>query len=375
MKNGYCLGFFLLLFVFTNAQLIDRAATDETVGLYNKLKSWSSKGVLFGHQHAREYGHGWEDRKNTSDVKLVTGSNPAVIGFDFMVFDEKDPDKKDRGIKQMRKLMADTYDRGGVVTIAWHAANPVLALNGTDKGNGFNWEEGYSNLAVPEILPGAPYNVVFKAKLKVIGEFVKSVKGKDGKPVPMIFRPFHEMDGSWFWWGRTHRTAEEYKELWKFTVQYLRDSLNVHQFIYAYSPDCGFQSKESYLIDYPGGEYVDMLGMDNYNDLGRYGKYDIEAAKKKLQILGEVGKEFNKLIALTETGLESIVKNDWYTTVLLPLLKDSKLPITYVLVWRNDIYSATHFYAPYPGHASVPDFIKFYNDPYTIFESDLKPAQ
>lgn len=115
--------------------------------------------------------------------------------------------------------------------------------------------------------------------------------------------------------------------------------------------------------------------MDNYNDLVRYGKYDIEAAKKKLQILGEVGKENNKLIALTETGLESIVKNDWYTTVLLPLLKDSKLPITYVLVWRNDIYSATHFYAPFPGHASVPDFIKFYNDPYTIFESDLKPAQ
>jgi mannan endo-1,4-beta-mannosidase len=48
------------------------------------------------------------------------------------------------------------------------------------------------------------------------------------------------------------------------------------------------------------------------------------------------------------------------------------MQLSYVLVWRNDARSATHYYAPYPGHSSVPDFIKFYNDPFTLFEKDLK---
>jgi mannan endo-1,4-beta-mannosidase len=48
------------------------------------------------------------------------------------------------------------------------------------------------------------------------------------------------------------------------------------------------------------------------------------------------------------------------------------LRLAYVLVWRNDSRSPTHYYAPFPGHPAVPDFIDFYNDPYTLFEKDLK---
>ncbi len=46
--------------------------------------------------------------------------------------------------------------------------------------------------------------------------------------------------------------------------------------------------------------------------------------------------------------------------------------LAYVLVWRNDTRSPTHYYAPYPGHVSEADFRKFYEDPYTLFEKDLK---
>ena len=46
--------------------------------------------------------------------------------------------------------------------------------------------------------------------------------------------------------------------------------------------------------------------------------------------------------------------------------------LCYVLVWRNDVRSPTHYYAPVPGHICVPDFMKFYNDPYTLFLNDLK---
>jgi mannan endo-1,4-beta-mannosidase len=53
---------------------------------------------------------------------------------------------------------------------------------------------------------------------------------------------------------------------------------------------------------------------------------------------------------------------------LLKAVKTAPLQLCYVLVWRNDARSATHFYAPFPGQLSVPGFIRFYNDPFTWFE-------
>ncbi len=114
-----------------------------------------------------------------------------------------------------------------------------------------------------------------------------------------------------------------------------------------------------------------MVGMDNYADMGR-DRYDIEVAAKKLKIVSDYARKAKKLAAFTETGLESIPDSTWWTQTLLKTMKTGKMHLAYVLVWRNDIRSPTHYYAPYPGHASVPDFLEFYNDPYTLFEKDLK---
>jgi mannan endo-1,4-beta-mannosidase len=56
----------------------------------------------------------------------------------------------------------------------------------------------------------------------------------------------------------------------------------------------------------------------------------------------------------------------------LKTMRTGDMRLCYVLVWRNDSRSPTHYYAPFPGQVSVPDFLKFYNDPYTLFEKDLK---
>ena len=62
---------------------IDKDATKETKALYKNLKEISKKNILFAHQHATEYGHGWNGDVNRSDVKSVTGSYPAMVGVDF----------------------------------------------------------------------------------------------------------------------------------------------------------------------------------------------------------------------------------------------------------------------------------------------------
>jgi mannan endo-1,4-beta-mannosidase len=249
--------------------------------------------------------------------------------------------------------------------VSWHFSNPV------SKG-GFYWVDTLSKPAVKYIIPGGSDHDLYKKILRTIADLANTTKGNDGKLVPMIFRPYHEFDGDWFWWGRSHCTIDEFKTLWRFTVSYLRDSLQVHNFIYAFSPDNKFNNEEMFLERYPGNEWVDMVGMDNYGDFGRDGKYDLGAGFKKLKIVSDFAIKAGKLAAFTETGLESIPDTDWWTEKLLGTIRKEKLKLSYVLVWRNDSRSPTHYYAPYPGHVSEKDFIKFYNDEYTLFENDLK---
>jgi mannan endo-1,4-beta-mannosidase len=148
--------------------------------------------------------------------------------------------------------------------------------------------------------------------------------------------------------------------------------LGVHNFLYAFSPDNKFTSETEFLERYPGDDWVDMVGMDNYGDFGRNGQYNLDAGLQKLKIVSAYAQKSRKLAAFTETGLESIPNPTWWTETLLKTLKNDSLKLCYVLVWRNDSRSATHYYAPYPGHSSVPDFMRFYNDPFTLFERDLK---
>jgi mannan endo-1,4-beta-mannosidase len=345
--------------------LVDKEATKETQAQYKNLHRLAEKHTLFGHQHATEYGHGWEGDKDRSDVKSVTGSHPAVIGIDLNGVTTGSAASIQRNKKQLKKITQDTYNRGGVTTVAWHFSNPV------SKG-GFYWVDSLSKPAVKYLMPGGAAHQQYKEILKEIGDWANQIKGADGKSVPVIFRPYHEMDGDWFWWGKAHSTREEFISLWRFTVSYLRDSLQVHNFIYAFSPDNRFSTEKEFLERYPGDEWVDMVGMDNYGDMGRDGKYNLEAAIAKLKIVDAYAKKAGKLAAFTETGLESIPNTTWWTETLLKVMRAGDFRLCYVLVWRNDERSPTHYYAPFPGHSSVPDFLKFYNDPYTLFEKDLK---
>lgn len=346
------------------SQPIDKHASNETVALFNNLKRLSENHTLFGHQHATEYGHGWHGELDRSDVKSVCGSHPAVVGIDFLGFSGRSEQEIEQTKDELRKNVIDTYNRGGITTAAWHFINPVSE-------GGFYWVRGVSQPAVKYIIPGGEAHGKYKEILSGIGEWAKRLVGNDGTLAPVIFRPFHEFDGGWFWWGAPHCTKEEFISLWRFTVSYLRDTMDVHNFLYAYSPDNRFRSEKDYLKRYPGDEWVDIVGMDNYGDLGR-DRYNLAGASKKLKIVSDYALKKGKLAAFTETGLESIPDSTWWTETLLKVMTQDAMSLAYVLVWRNDIHSPTHYYAPFPGQVSVPDFLKFYEDSYTLFEDDIK---
>lgn len=98
--------------------------------------------------------------------------------------------------------------------------------------------------------------------------FAGELKDDEGKPIPIIFRPFHEHTQTWSWWGASCTTATEFIALWKFTVNYLRDTKGIHQFIYAISPQMDtVKTEDDFLFRWPGDDYVDFIGMDCYHGL------------------------------------------------------------------------------------------------------------
>jgi len=354
--------------------LVDPNATHETRALYRNLLALSQNHVLFGHQDALAYGVGRRDNQQSfSDVKDVTSSYPAIYGWDIghIAYDNNvDSVPFDLMIKYIR----EGYERGGVITISWHELSP--------RPHKPIWSREPKPALV---IPGGEMHEEFRERLDMVGNFFNQLRDSKGRPIPVIFRPYHEHNGDWFWWCRHNSTEDEYIDLWRYTVHYLRDTLNINHLLYAISPDRSRMETahrdEDFLYAYPGNDYVDIIGLDNYWDAGGSSNFNPDITREQqdslfllsLQTLVRIAEERGKIPALTETGYNRLTADDWFTSrILAPLREDSVArKIAWVLVWRNAWFS--HFFAPYPGHPAADDFNRFRQDDIIIFEEDLPP--
>lgn len=343
--------------------LCDSEATAETKALYKNLQKISTTGFLFGHQDALAYGVNWKYEEGRSDVKDVTGDYPALYGWDLGGKEDLEANDID-GVPfdKMEKWITQVYDRGGVNTFSWHMKNPLTGKNA--------WDTTPRSFA--SILPGGSHHKLYRQWLDHAADFLGSLKGSDGKAIPILYRPFHELTGNWFWWCQNNCTPEEYKIAWQFTVNYFK-SKNIHNLIYVYNTSL-VTTKEAFLKYYPGDDYVDILSFDNYlyTNPTKDNSY-VENNLNLIRIMDEVGKERNKLIALAETGYETIPYNKYWTKTIMNSL--GNYPVAFVLVWRNHGWQEQeqkmHYYAPFKGHPNEKDFVDFYNLPQTYFQSDV----
>ncbi len=342
----------------------DVYATALTKNLYHNLFQLKDTYTLFGHQDDLAYGVGWKYEKGRSDIKSVVQDYPALYGWDLAHL-ELDSAKNIDGVpfENMKSYIKDAYRRGGVVTISWHASNPLTEKSAWDITEG----------SLHSILPGNLKHEKYKTWLDKVAVFIQQLKTDQGAPIPILFRPFHELTGNWFWWGKNVSSSADFKAIWKFTVDYLQKEKNIHQLLYVYNT-ADFDSNADFLARYPGDDQVDILSFDKYQYEQNKGRENfIVSMEAQLGILTEVAKSKNKICAIAETGYEAVQDKTWWTNTLYPLIV--KYPIAYVLVWRNQGYMATskkmHYYAPYPGQISSADFKKFYQLPKVVFQNKL----
>ncbi|MFW5821733.1 MAG: glycoside hydrolase family 26 protein [Bacteroidota bacterium] len=338
-------------------ELADSNATQETRALFMNLLKHRDSSVMFGHQDDLAYGIGWWAEDFRSDVNDVAGKYPAVFGWDVGEIGQGGKNIDNVSFEKMKEWMIKAYEKGGINTISWHLDNPVTG--------GDSWD---TTRAVYSIIPGGEKHEHYKNLLDTLAVFISALKTEEGTMVPVIFRPFHELNGSWFWWGRGSSTVEEYITLFRFTVQYMRDEKNLHNILYSYSTD-RFTHEDEYLERFPGEMYVDILGYDDYWSFADEGK--IPEGINSLRILAKMGQRMNKPFALTESGYETIPDPQWWTDKLLKPIKSDSLAskLSWLLVWRN--HDESHHYAPYPGHPSAENFREFEKDPFTWFLGDL----
>jgi mannan endo-1,4-beta-mannosidase len=344
----------------------DKNATKETVSLFANLGKLAQKGFMFGHQDDLAYGVEWRYKDGKSDVQDVTGDYPAVYGWDLGGIERINNENNIDGVpfKKMKQFIKQGYERGGVITISWHADSPL----GTQKGS---WDTTHGT--VRSILPGGSNHTLFKSWLDKVAGFIGSLKGNKGEAIPVLFRPYHEFTGNWFWWCRNACTDFEFKTLWRFTAFYLQQEKKLHNLLLVYNTSDNWKTKEEFLERYPGDDVVDMLSFDTYQyDDPQKNDWFVKNTNSLLRMVGEVAAEKDKLFALAETGYEAVPYASWWTETLLKAIGDNK--ISYVLIWRNhglaNWNKKMHYYAPYKGQVSETDFIKFYNLEKTIFEKD-----
>lgn len=355
--------FVLILFShLTRAQQLiapcDRKATTETRNLYYSMQRLTATGVMFGHHDDTAYGVNWRLQQDSSDVKDVCGSYPAVYGWDFAKM-EHDSTNDINGVpfQEQRRLVQEAYQRGGINTFCWHMDNPVNDRSAWDTtGN-----------SVKNILEGGANHDQYIQYLKRVADYIKTLKGANGEQIPILFRPFHELTGGWFWWGNRTTDPQDFIQLWRETIDYFRKKAKIHNLLIVYST-ADFNSEEEFLQRYPGDDYADVIGFDLYctNSIPDF----VVRLDQQLSILDKVAIDHHKVAAVPETGYQGIPDANWWTGTLLPeLSKYDRL--SYVLTWRNA--NQNHFFAPYPGQKSAADFVRFTSSPKVIMQNRLTP--
>ncbi len=356
-------------------KISDENATKETVVLFDNLVEIANKGVIVGQHEAytRRMGENGASYSNVSDIEKLTGEVPLLNGQDlaFVTDDKLKPGNwYDQQADIIRESVIKSHEFGVLTSFSWHFREPYAGKDFYVK----YMDESDPTLkmkAFKSIKEGGENHDYYCAKLDILAEFFESLRDENGDLIPVIFRPFHEMGGKWFWWGIPHyATAEDYKEVWQFTADYLRKEKKVHNLLFAYSPDKDFSTEEVFMEFYPGDEYIDIIGFDSYWDFS-LGDHILQGLMNQYKLVDGIAKERGKVFAHTECGydLSKPKLNNLFMDYFYKAISESGAKVSFTMFWSNKEGS---LFTPIESSDQdmKDDFIRFFKDELIITQGD-----
>jgi mannan endo-1,4-beta-mannosidase len=223
------------------------------------------------------------------EMKATVGKYPVIWGSDFTgAFKNINPDSARQNLIDTAKLM---HKKGHIITLMWHCCQPD---NGDlcEKDNIWVWDNSLSKAKWDSLTtPGTVLNNQWCKHVDIIAGYLKQLRDAN---IPVLWRPYHEMNGVWFWWCR-HPGEEGFIKLWKMMYNYFTEHHKLNNLIWVWNANAprDIPKDEAYAYkDYfPGVEYVDVLAADVYKNDWKQSHHDdlVKLGQGKLIALGEVG--------------------------------------------------------------------------------------
>jgi len=257
---------------------VNKNASPETKKLLAFIYSIKGKYIISGQ-------HNFNNQLNTfsDSAYAFTGKRPALWGSDFIYSWTTDlgQDIVNEAIKK--------WQEGYIVTLMWHEGRPTDDLP-------YDWQKSIMGKLTDDqwtqlTTPGTDLNNRWLAQIDKVAGYLKQLQDAH---VPVLWRPYHEMNGVWFWWGNK-KGENGIAKLWKMMYDRYTNYHHLNNLIWIWGAngirDIPQDEAYSYKDYYPGADYVDVLGADVYHF-----DYEQKDYNELLQLA------HGKLIALTEVG-------------------------------------------------------------------------
>ena len=264
-------------------------ASPEARALLQLLYDISGKHTLTGqHNNPNTKSH------NSQFASQYIGKTPIIFGSDWGHAKAGDSDSYLARPDIVQEAIRE-HGQGSIVALCWHAVPPTTDEPGTFRPlpnsdpkalasvQGKLLDEQFRDV----LTPGTALYNKWCAQVDVIAGYLKQLQDAH---VPVLWRPYHEMNGDWFWWGgRTgqYSTQALYRQLFDRYVKHH----HLNNLIWVWSMDRPSQPGREFVKYFPGSEYVDVLGLDVYGADFKQSYYD-----------GLVALSAGKPLALAEVG-------------------------------------------------------------------------
>lgn len=279
-------------------------ATQKTRELLNYLSDIAGKNIITG-QHTQT-----NPMEEISYIEEITGKQPKLRGFELLSYSPNinydDADEpclteiyENRGTVDTALKWAK--ESNGIVTLSFHWFSPI---GGHDKSF---YAKNTDFDATRVLLENTLERKAFFHDMDVIAEQLKKFQAAD---IPVLWRPFHESYGDWFWWGA--KGPEIARELYKMMFDYYTNIHRINNLLWVWN--CPLKE------GYPGDAYVDVISTDIY--LSAYSATDYHEDYEKL--IAETTK--NKVAALAEVGYMPDIA----------ILEKSHTPWAYYMTWSKE---------------------------------------
>ncbi|MGN0690107.1 MAG: glycosyl hydrolase [Oscillospiraceae bacterium] len=302
-------------------------ASAEAKKLLDYLSETAGKAIITG-QHTQT-----NTMEEIGYIREKTEKEPLLRGFELLAYSPninyKDASEEClREVYENRNTMKTALkwakETHGIVTLTFHWFSP---LGGRDK----SFYAKNTDFDAEKILTeGTPERTAFYNDMNIIGSELKKFKDAD---IPILWRPFHEADGEWFWWGAKGPVVAS--KLYRLMFEYYTDMLCLDNLLWVWN--CPV--KEAY----PGDEYVDIVSMDIY--LKNYEKTDYR--KEYETLIRETSP--NKTAALAEIGYLPDIQ----------MLSQYHTPWAYFMTWSKEFCIGEQY-------NTVEQLKSLYNSPYAI---------